>query len=103
MLDVMAWPVAIPSLLTELVIIAVASWGAKALGRAQSLHSWGEYLIDRWEGALGEVEGEAVAMRTSLEKRCARRTGRTTLALLEGDLPAQAAAAAMQVTCKAPA
>ena len=40
-------------------------------------------------------------MRISLGKRCARRTGRTTLALLAGDLPAQAAAAATQVTCKA--
>ena len=42
-------------------------------------------------------------MRISLGKRCARRTGRTTLALLAGDLPAQAAVAAMQVTCKASA
>ena len=42
-------------------------------------------------------------MRTSLEKQCARRTGRITLALLAGDLPVQAAAAAMQVTCKASA
>ena len=42
-------------------------------------------------------------MRISLEKRCARRIGRTTLALLAGGLPAQVAAAAMQVTCKASA
>ena len=41
MSDVMAWPGAIPSLLMKLVIITIFSWGARALGRAQALQSWG--------------------------------------------------------------